>query len=63
MKKAIIKEKKKLRKRTVRNIRKQDGISCKRFRTDLRGTGKVRRMKRMKDDEGRMAKGKTMCWK
>ncbi len=35
--KAIMIEKKELRKRTVRKIREQGGTSCKLFWTDLRG--------------------------
>ena len=48
VKKAIMKEKKELRKRTVRKIREQGGTSCKLFGTDLRGKRKERRARRMK---------------
>ena len=53
VKKAIMKEKKELRKGTVRGIREHGSTSCKLFWTDLRGKRKERRMRRIKN-EGRM---------
>ena len=52
VKKAIMKEKKELRK-----IREQGGTICKVIWTDLRGKRKERSVRRMKDDEGRMVEG------
>ena len=57
VKKANMKDKKELRKRTVRKIREQGSTSCNLFWTDLRGKRKDRRERRMKDDEGRMKMG------
>ena len=51
------KEKKELRKRTVRRIRVLGGMSCKLFWIDLRGKRKERRLNRMKDEEGRIVEG------
>ena len=41
----------------MREIRDQGGTSCKLFWTDLRGKRKQRRVRRMKDDEGKMVVG------
>ena len=43
----------------MRKIREQSGTSCKLQWTDLRGKGKERRVRRMKDDEGRMLEGEN----
>ena len=48
-KRKIRKEKKELRKRTMRMIREQGGTSCKLFWTDLRGKRKGKRLNRMND--------------
>ena len=57
VKRKIKKEKKELRKRTVRKIREQGGTSCRLFWTDVRGKKKERRLNRMKDEEGRIVEG------
>ena len=50
MERKIRKEKKELRKRSVRKTTGQDGTSCKLFWTDVRGKRKQRRFNRMKDE-------------
>ena len=52
-----MKEKKELRKRTVKVIREKVGTSCKVFWTNLRVKRKERRVRRMKNDEVRMVGG------
>ena len=51
------KEKKEMRKRTVRKIREQGGKSSQLFRTDLRGKWKERRLNRIKDKVRRILEG------
>ena len=41
----------------MRKIREQSDTSCKLFWTDLREKRKVRRLNRMKDDQGRIVEG------